>query len=202
MERAPLNPQFNDACAHIASYIFPLGFDVCRSAPNTIPELHTAMDLYGRMAIWSGDHSSTCFADTETWWQFRAWHDWVHYRYGAGFTMPDEHAACHIQAGQLMRLYGRGEDVVQMIALLFCNIIGQLEAGMAGKPVTDGHAFCAENVAAWVAYARKIVEEQGRTDVDAKRYGKSCYALRDSAGPPVPWRARPASVALHMPAVV
>lgn len=192
----PLNPAFNDAACRIASHIFPLGFDVCRGAPNTMNELCDLLDCYGRMAIWSGDYSKTCFADTETWLQFRAWHDWVHYRYAAPFTMPGEHTACHIQAGQLMRLYGRGEDVVDMIALLFCNVVGQLEDGMeTGKPVADGLAYCTARVDAWKPYARRIVQEQGRTDVDAIRYAERAYELRDEAGPKVPWQALPHQIA-------
>jgi hypothetical protein len=193
----PINPTFNEASCHIASHIFPLGFDVCRSAPNTMDELCERMDCYGRMAIWSGDYSHTCFADTETWLQFRAWHDWVHYRFGAAFTMPGEHTSCHIQAGQLMRLYGRGDDVVEMIALLFCNVIGQLEAGMeTGKPVPDGHAYCAANVASWRDYAKNIVANQGRTDVDAIEFAKQAYDYRKEFGPRVPWQALPAEIAL------
>lgn len=190
-DRSPVNPQFNEACVRVASYVFPLGFDVYRGAPNTGPELNHLMDLYGRMAIWSGDYSTTCFADTETWWQFRAWHDWVHYRFGCQFNMPGEHMACHIQAGQLMRLFGRGEDVTRMIALLFCNVIGQLESGMAGAPVADGHAYCDANAEAWLPYARHIVEVQGRTDLDAIRFSQDAYVLRDNLGPPVPPEARP-----------
>lgn len=188
----PLNPAFNDAVNLIASRIFPLGFDVHRAAPNTYDDLRVCMDVFNRMAIWSGDYSQTCFGDTETWQQFRAWHDWVHYRFGAPFTMPGEHTACHIQAGQLMRLYGRGDDVVEMIALLFCEIVGRLEDGMEhGRPTPDPHAYCAANVDGWRAYARKIVAEQGPTDVDAIRYAARAYALRAEVGPPVPEAAYP-----------
>ena len=86
----------------------------------------------GRLAIWDGDHKDTCFGDTETWRQFRALHDWVHYRYGCSFTMEGEHEGLHIQADQIMRILGRGDDVLDMITLAFCNIIGPLEAAMVG----------------------------------------------------------------------
>lgn len=195
MTHQPINPEFNDACVFIASKIFPLSFDVFRSAPNTYPDLHRSMDQLNRMAIWSGDHSNTCFADTETWWQFRAWHDWCHYRFGLDFTMPGEHAVCHVQAGQLMRLYGRGDNVQAMIALLFCNIVGQLEAGMAGQPVTDGHAYCSEKVGDWMPYAARIIAEQGTTDIDAMRYAQQAYRLRAAVGPAVPVQALPEGMA-------
>lgn len=187
MQLQPLNPQFNDAACFIASRIFPLGFDVYRAAPNTFHELHHQMDMLNRMAIWSGDYSHTPFADTETWWQFRAWHDWVHHRFGdsgADFSMPGEHVACHIQAGQLMRLYGRTPDVTAMIALLFCHVVGQLEAAAIGQDVSDGHSFCSENWQSWMPYAERIVAEQGYTDVDAIAFGRA-YAqqMRAELGP-------------------
>jgi hypothetical protein len=197
----PVDPAFNAAVHCIAAHIFPLGFDVRKAAPNTFDELHSQMDVMGRMSIWSGDYTRSAFADTETWWQFRAWHDWVHYRYGAGFNMPGEHVACHIQAGQLMRLYGRTDDVVRMIAVLFCNVIGPLESAMAHRPVTDAHAYTVDNVGSWMPYAAKVVAEQGYTDADAVEYAKQAYLLRDTVGPRVPWQARPAEVALCLPAL-
>lgn len=105
MTLSPMIQAFNDVTNLIASRIFPLGFDICRSAPNRIDDLHTALNFMGRMAIWDGDHEDTCFGDTETWRQFRKWHDWVHYRYNCGFTMEGEHKALHTQAGQIMRTW-------------------------------------------------------------------------------------------------
>lgn len=188
---APMLPLFNDATNLIASRIFPLGFDICRSAPNRIDDLHTAMNFIGRMAIWDGDHEDTCFGDTETWRQFRAWHDWVHYRFDCRFSLKGEHKALHIQAGQLMRTYGRGDDVTAMIALLFCNIIGPLEAAEAGLPKVSGRDYCEANLESWMAYARDVVAHQGCTDVDAIAYAKDCYAKREAFGPVIPQKVPP-----------
>lgn len=179
----PMNAQLNDATNLIASRIFPLGFDIAHAAPNTMAELHTAMNHLGRMAIWDGEYEDTCFADTETWRQFRAWHDWVHYRYDCAFTLPGEHKALHIQAAQIMRCYGRGEDAVSMIALMFCNILGPLEAAERGEPKVSGRQFCEANWESWVPYAREITTNQGPTDVDAIRFAVTAYDLRATVGP-------------------
>lgn len=179
----PMIPLFNDATNMIASRIFPLGFDICHAAPNRVDDLHTAMNYLGRMAIWDGEHEDTCFGDTETWRQFRAWHDWVHYRYDGAFTLPGEHKVLHIQAGQLMRCYGRADDVIDMIALMFCNILGPLEAAAAGKAGVSGREFCEANWESWKPYARELVNEQGQTDVDAIRFSERAYEMRARLGP-------------------
>jgi len=194
MTLTPMIPAFNDVTNLIASRIFPLGFDICRSAPNRIDDLHTALNFMGRMAIWDGEHEDTCFGDTETWRQFRAWHDWVHYRFDCGFTMEGEHKALHIQAGQIMRILGRGDDVVDMIALTFCNIIGPLEATMVGLPKISGREFCETHLDEWRAYARDIRDHQGQTDADACAYAGAAYERRASLGPKITSRIEPEHV--------
>lgn len=194
MLMTPMIPAFNDACNYIASKVFPLGFDICRGAPNTTLELDIALNIHQRMAIWDGEHEETCFADTETWRQFRAWHDWVHYRFDCGFTLEGEHKAIHIQAGQLMRLYGRSPDVVEMIALMFCNIIGPLEDQLVpGYQAVSGRQYCETHHAQWVPYAENIVQNQGITDVDAIEFAKRAYEFRSEFGPIVPEQARPSN---------
>jgi len=183
----PINPQFNDCSNFIASQIFPLGFERCHRAPNTMNELHTWCNIMGRMAIWDGDYTHTCFADSETWLQFRAWHDWIHQRFDCEFSLPGEHKACHIQAAQLMRLYGRGEDVRDMIALMFCEILSKLEYIVEnGSGVEDGHAYTAAEWHNWKDYAQNILDNQGITDVDAIKFAEKAYDYRAEFGPKVP----------------
>lgn len=192
MRPTPMNPLFNHATNLIASRILPLGFDICHSAPNRMDDLHTSMNYLGRMAIWDGEREDTCFADTETWRQFRAWHDWVHYRFDCAFSLPGEHKALHIQAGQLMRCYGRADDAISMIALMFCNIIGPLEAAAAGQAKVSGREFCEANWESWLPYARALVAEQGPTDVDAIAFAETAHDLRNRVGPRVPKPIQPA----------
>lgn len=183
----PVNQQFNDASNFIASQIFPLSFEVRHSAPNTMLELGVCLGVLNRMAIWDGDYTHTCFGHSETWLQFRAWHDWCHHRFDCAFTLEGEHKACHIQAGQLMRLYGRGEDVRDMIALLFCEILSKLEYIVeTGEYVKDGYAFTCAKWPEWVAYADNIIAHQGLTDVDAMAFAEKAYDYRAEFGPTVP----------------
>lgn len=187
----PVSQELNDASIEICTRIFPFGFDVTDDAPNSFDELSDALRHTGRMAIWAGDFSHTAFADTEAWREFRAWHDWVHYRYDLRFSLPDEHAVCHVQAAQLVRLYGRGENVAKMVAVLFCTILDTLEQPLSGNTPADWWEFARDNWERWLPYARKLVGEQGVTDVAALRYAANCYAIRAEVGPPVSAQAAP-----------
>lgn len=190
---APVNPEFNKACVFIASQIFPLGFDVRHNAPNSMEELNESMNSLNRMAIWSGDYSNSCFGDSETWFQYRAWHDWIHYRFSCPFTLPGEHMALHIQTGQLIRLYGRGDNVADMVALMFAATLGPLECAEAGKAVTDAHEFCATTWRDWLPYAKHLLSLPITTDPDFRASAEDAYSFRAKFGPPVPPEAMPSS---------
>lgn len=185
----PMIPAFNNACNLIASKIFPLGFDMRHAAPNTYRDLCRALNEFGRMEIWDGDREQTCFAHTETWRAFRAWHDWCHYRFDGHFTLLGEHKVLHIQAGQLMRLYGRADDVRDWIALMFCNILGPLEDALVEPVTLNGRQYCEANWQKWKPYADNIIAHQGQTDVDAIDFAEKAYEYRDKFGPAVPPQA-------------
>lgn len=182
----PILQSFNDAIVYIATRLFPLGFDVFNAAPNSYEELRASMERTNRLAIWTGDYTDSAFADSEVWRQFRAWHDWTHYRYGCGFNMLGEHEACHVQAGQLRRLYGSGEDVAQMVALLFQSILGPLEQQAAGIKVESNYQLSLDQWESWLPYARRVLAEQGDSDNAALAYARRCYDLRAEVGPPIP----------------
>lgn len=183
----PINQAFNNACLYIATRLFPLGFDVCANAPNSMQSLADSMNRLGRMAIWSGDHTrASCFADSEVWLQFRAWHDWIHYRFSCAFCMLGEHEACHIQAGQLRRLYGEGEDVAEMVALLFTTVIDPLEYAAAGQPIQVGLEHARANWRAWLPYARHVLATQGESDYAAKLFAADYLGFRAEHGPKIP----------------
>lgn len=190
----PVCDKLNAASVEICTRIFPLGFDVTDNAPNTFEELTVALANHGRMAIWTGDYHDTVFGDTEIWREFRAWHDWCHYRYNLQFNLPDEHAVCHVQAAQLVRLYGRGEDVAQMIATMFCVILDTLEQPLAGNNPESWWQFGRDNYGRWLPYARRLLERQGLSDLDAIRLSKEAYTWRAELGPAVPPEAAPAVV--------
>lgn len=70
-----------------------------------------------------------------------------------------------------------------MIALTFCNIVGPLEAVMAGIEKVSGRAYCEANLKSWRAYAHDVRDHQGPTDADAIAYATEAYARRSALGP-------------------
>jgi len=92
----------NAAILHMASRLFPCGFDVVpdSEAPNTLERVQADI-LQGRLRV-SGDHcEGTAYGDPEVNIAFRAWHDWTHWRHSTPFTLEGEIATAWLQVGHL-----------------------------------------------------------------------------------------------------
>ncbi|MBZ0227979.1 MAG: hypothetical protein K8F58_05935 [Bauldia sp.] len=75
----PLDPALNAAILHIATRLFPCGFDIADNAPGTYRQLKAHLDAGQRMVVYAGGCDHTIYADREINYAFRAWHDWCHY---------------------------------------------------------------------------------------------------------------------------
>ena len=102
----PLDIGLNVGIIHIASKLFPCGFDVSDSAPSTFEELCAHLDAGNRMLAFAGGSDRTIYADREVDWAFRAWHDWCHWRGRHNFTPVGERAVCDLQTTHLRILFG------------------------------------------------------------------------------------------------
>jgi len=102
----PLDPELNAAIVAIASCIFPAGFDVADSAPDTYEELKAHLGAGHRMVVWSGASDATIYGCPEVNWAFRAWHDWCHWQGQHDFTLEGEAATAELQCEQLLGLFG------------------------------------------------------------------------------------------------
>lgn len=122
MRYKPLDRGFNVAVLHVASVLFPAGFDVADQAPQTYEELTGMLDAGGRMVVWSGASENTIYADPEVNYAFRAWHDWCHWRGRHRFDPEGEVAVCNMQADHLSKLYGCNE---RWRNILHAETIGQ-----------------------------------------------------------------------------
>jgi|CXWL01.1.fsa_nt_gi hypothetical protein len=141
---APLSPAFNVAVQTIARRLFPCGFDVAAVhqpksgvdfmlatpippyAPSTLAELTAHIARTGRMLV-SGDFSDkTIYADAETNFAFRAWHDWHHWKHQIPFTLAGEREVCRLQERNLVTVYGP-KTAAGFIPLLRAEVIGQAE---------------------------------------------------------------------------
>lgn len=100
----PFDTGLNTAINHIASKLFPCGYDVADTAPETLDQLNAHIASTGRMVVWSGESDNTIYADAETNWAFRAWHDWCHWKGQLPFTLAGELAALEMQLDHLRTL--------------------------------------------------------------------------------------------------
>lgn len=144
----PLSMHFNVAVLHIASQLFPCGFDVADKAPATYADLCEHVAKTGRIAVWSGASDQTMFGDPEVNYAFRAWHDWCHYRGAHTFTREGEAAVAEMQKQHVRTLYGR--DAELFCALIDCEVMGQREYADAhdGQFPDDQMAFARAYLAA------------------------------------------------------
>ena len=123
----PLDRAFNVAVLHMASRLFPKGFDVAAEAPSTLEELSDHVAKTGRMLVWSGASENTIFADAEVNYAFRAWHDWQHLTYQFPFTLEGEKAAAACQIADIAAIFGQSAAVKRFARLIWCEVVGQAE---------------------------------------------------------------------------
>lgn len=123
---SPLNWQFNAATRALASLHAP-GWTASDDAPGDYETLAERVARDGRVTVWTGASENTIFDDVETNWAFRAWHDAAHLAHGLPFTVEGETATAYVQAAHLIGEYGDDDDVVEMVALLLCEVVGQAE---------------------------------------------------------------------------
>ena len=126
MQPKPICRAFNVAVNHIAARLFPNGYDVSERAPESLPALNQHIAATGRMLVWSGASNDTIFADPETNWAFRAWHDWHHWKLQAKFTPEGERAVYEAQCALLSSLYPGHHLLSKWRALLDIEVNGQL----------------------------------------------------------------------------
>lgn len=154
---SPLNWQFNIAARVLASLHAP-GWIASDDAPATYDELDVTHSEHGRIVVWTGASESTIFDDAETNWAFRAWHDAAHLRHALPFTIEGETTTAYIQASDLVGEYGDSDDVLEMVALLLCEVIGQVEhVNATGAFPADQCAFARRNWRKFIPEAARVV---------------------------------------------
>lgn len=135
-----LDRSLNAAVMHIASRLFPTGYDVTASEITSLEQVRENVDRTGRMLVSSLYCEHTIFGDVEVNCAFRAWHDWCHLAGNFAFTLEGETEATAMQLDHLRTLYG---DRAQAWApILEAEIIGQARYDARhGRFPTDQVAF-------------------------------------------------------------
>ena len=119
---------FNAAVVSMAARLFPKGFNVSgvdsdTAAPDTLVKLN-AVIAAGRMIVDGANSAATIFADPETNYAFRAWHDWTHWYLQAPFSVAGECAVACQQIADLAAIYGRA-FADRYKSLIYAEVIGQ-----------------------------------------------------------------------------
>jgi len=125
--KQPLDIGLNVAVQHIAARYCPTGFDVSESAPNSFNELITHIETTGRICVYSGGSDQTIFADAETNYAFRAWHDAIHFNNRFEFTTLGEFETWRAHCRDLFKLFGENKKTHKWADLLYAEIVGQAE---------------------------------------------------------------------------
>lgn len=118
--------KFNIATTHIASKLFPLGFDVSDDAPSSLAELMASF-ASGRHTVWRGASEATIFGGPEAAevnWAFRAWHDWHHWHGKHALDLNGEAAVARGQITDVFKLFGQ-RDAYVFADLILEEVLGQ-----------------------------------------------------------------------------
>lgn len=121
----PLDRGLNVAILHIASRLFPTGFDVGANAPETFEAINEHIARTGRMLVWNGASENTIYDDAEVNYAFRAWHDWCHWFGHFDFSLGGERLAAEMQKAHLRSLYVGCKELTRWEAIIDAEVNGQ-----------------------------------------------------------------------------
>ena len=121
----PLCITLNIAIATICNRLFPAGFDVAETAPESLSELNESIAKRGRITVWNGASEQTVYGSTEHNFMFRAWHDWCHWKGQHEFNLAGEAAALAMQLEHLATVYPSHPDRPTWERILTVEVLGQ-----------------------------------------------------------------------------
>lgn len=98
----PLSTSLNVIVQHMAHKLFPTGYDVGPDAPDSLEALNGQIAQRGRLVVYSGASDNTIFGAPEINHDFRAWHDWTHWRHQLPFTPEGEQQVAELQIGHMV----------------------------------------------------------------------------------------------------
>lgn len=143
----PLSQAFNVCVLHIASKLYPSGFDTAEDTPEDWHVLQAHVRKTGRMVVSNLYCNKTIFASPSVNHAFRAWHDHAHLRSPENqFTPLGEYLTMLEMYRDVAKIYGpphASKATQSFQQLIHAEIIGQLEYNLAhdGAFPTDQRAF-------------------------------------------------------------
>lgn len=106
---------FQGLNAAILKQVKTLKYSVADTAPSTFEDLIKAPSLI----VWSGASDRTIYGDPAVNWAFRAWHDSLHLKLNAPFTLEGEKRVALEQA--------RLVDSDAIARIILAEVVGQAE---------------------------------------------------------------------------
>ena len=98
-------------------HIFPVKFDAKDIAPNTFQDLMS--NASSRLVVWSGASDLTIYGEASSNHLFRAWHDSLHIKLNADFSLQGEIIVAREQARLI--------DSDAMAKIIMAEVQGQAE---------------------------------------------------------------------------
>lgn len=156
----PFSMVLNMATQTFARRLFPLGYELYLGQPYAdLTDLVESVRSTGVLMVSMDHNGNTIYGEGEINEAARAWHDWVHYRYGLEFDTLGEVKAAFVQLAQLVRDYGLEYEAG---ALLLIEIIGQvLYKDKFGSFPADQRQFALDQLQAglWLTTATQLMDE-------------------------------------------
>ncbi|MGI1661363.1 hypothetical protein ACRDNQ_03895 [Palleronia sp. KMU-117] len=143
----PLDESFNEAVLVIAGKLVPQ-YVVSDDAPGTFRALKEHLDAGKTLVVAAAGSDYTVFGTPEVNWAFRAWHDWVHWRFEYDFSLPGEAATCSKQIEHLYTYFPGSPHLERWSRLLVAEVIGQRQYYERHRAyVDDQRAFAVAYIA-------------------------------------------------------
>lgn len=160
----PLDLGLNCAVRTLANKACPNGWDqvpTFAEAPTTLAGIIAYGKEHGKLCIAEEDSSGTIYADEETNWHLRAWHDSIHFRHLIAFNAAGEAAATYCQVAQLYRQYRTHsrEKLVRWGSLILADILGLVHYHQrTGLWPKHKRAGTIKNAPGWLTQAELIYD--------------------------------------------
>lgn len=155
-----LIPLFDDLVGEIARDVLPRGWRACSGSPDTLEEVIRNFERTGDMIVTNSRPRTTVFGSFEKLIAFRAWHDWIHWKYVGEFTLPGELMVGHVHVGGLVEKLGFTREAQEMGALALIQVYQQNVYFFDTHElrVEDERRFALLYFSGWYEYAGRLMD--------------------------------------------
>lgn len=160
IEQKPLIAAFDPTVLALARQRLPRGWKACGGSPNSLEDVIKVFERTGDMIVTNSVPKTAVFGDFATLVAFRAWHDWLHWKYVGEFTLPGELMVGHVHVGGLVAELGFTDEVQAMGALALIQVYQQNVYFFDTHEVRveDERRFAMAFFSGWYEYTGRLLE--------------------------------------------